>query len=318
MAKTIGRTTGRLFNRLAMGASIGISAAVAALGLIYGSYVLRRPAPVDEVRSLFQGVEYQRTAAQTPRPLLFHTVTIDLSAPGIRFLASPQGLASDGKETTADTVPGFLKAHDLQLAINANFFYPMHVTHPLDYSPRIGDGVNVVGIAISDGDRYSEAEAGWAALCILSNRDIRITESDCPPQTQQAIAGNVQFVKAGAVSGDEVSPIAGNDVNRFPRTAVALSADKKTMWIVTVDGRQKGYSEGVTMAELGEFVLGLGADSAINLDGGGSSAVAADVAGEAVLLNAPIQARVPMYLRPVANQLGLYAEPLDSAQVQRP
>ena len=29
-----------------------------------------------------------------------------------------------------------------------------------------------------------------------------------------------------------------------------------------------------------------------------------------LLLNAPIQARVPMYLRPVANHLGVYADPL--------
>lgn len=319
MAKTIGR----LFKQLAIATGVTLGATVAALGMTYGSYVLRRPARTPEVRSLFQGIDYQRSARSAPRPLLFHVVTIDLTDPGIRFFATPQGNATDGKETTADTVPGFLKTHDLQLAINANFFFPMHVTHPLDYSPHVGDGVNVVGIAISDGEQYSAPEDGWAALCILSNQDIRITEGNCPAKTQQAVAGDIQFVRDGALHGEGLSLIKENDVKTFPRTTVALNADNTKMWIVLVDGRQSGYSEGITMAELGEFVIELGADSAVNLDGGGSSALAADIEGQATLLNAPIQARVPMYLRPVANHLGIYAEPLgaesrDSLQVESP
>ncbi|MEM6450491.1 MAG: phosphodiester glycosidase family protein [Cyanobacteria bacterium P01_D01_bin.105] len=314
MAKTIGR----LFIRWAAGAGIGLLAAVAMLSLVYGSYVLRRPPRTPEGRSLFKGVDYQRTVFDTPRPLSFHVVTIDLTAPGIRFLASPSGTAADGKETTANTVPGFLEAHDLQLAINANFFYPMHVMHPLDYSPHVGEGVNVVGIAISQGEQYSAAEEGWAALCILNNQDIRMTEGDCPVETQQAVAGDIQFVKDGELHGEGLSLIKNNDAKRFPRTAIALNADHTTLWIVLVDGRQKCYSEGITLSELGGFLIELGADKALNLDGGGSSAIAADIDGKATLLNAPIQARVPMYLRPVANHLGLYAEPLDSVQAESP
>ena len=43
------------------------------------------------------------------------------------------------------------------------------------------------------------------------------------------------------------------------------------MWLVVVDGRQRGYSEGVTTTELAEIMLKLGAWDAINVDGGGSS-----------------------------------------------
>ncbi|MFK8182621.1 MAG: phosphodiester glycosidase family protein [Phormidesmis sp.] len=324
MTKTIDKSTagtstaGRYLGRLTAGVGIGLVATVISLGLIYVSYALRRPARTPETRSLFKGVDYQRTIAKSPRPISFHVVTVDLTEPGIRFLATPQGIAADGKETTADTVPGFLEAHGLQLAINANFFYPMHVNHPLDYAPHVGDGVNLVGIAISDGVQYSEVQAGWAALCIISNQDIRITAGDCPDKTQQAIAGDIQFLKGGKLQAEALSLIKDNDVNKFPRTAIALNADNTKMWIVLVDGRQEGYSEGVTMAELGKFVISLGADKAINLDGGGSSALAADINGKATLLNAPIQARVPMYLRPVANHLGLYAEPLESVQSERP
>ena len=40
---------------------------------------------------------------------------------------------------------------------------------------------------------------------------------------------------------------------------------------VVVDGRSPGYSAGVTMTGLAEIMQGLGATTAYNIDGGGSS-----------------------------------------------
>jgi hypothetical protein len=45
------------------------------------------------------------------------------------------------------------------------------------------------------------------------------------------------------------------------------------MLLVVVDGRQSGYSAGMTLGELAELMNSLGARSAFNLDGGGSSAM---------------------------------------------
>ena len=56
-----------------------------------------------------------------------------------------------------------------------------------------------------------------------------------------------------------------------PRTAVGISEDGKKVWLVVVDGRSS-RSRGFTLKELAEFFLNeLGAYSALNLDGGGSS-----------------------------------------------
>ncbi len=41
--------------------------------------------------------------------------------------------------------------------------------------------------------------------------------------------------------------------------------------LVVVDGRDTGYSTGVTMTGLAEIMASLGATTAYNLDGGGSS-----------------------------------------------
>jgi exopolysaccharide biosynthesis protein len=43
---------------------------------------------------------------------------------------------------------------------------------------------------------------------------------------------------------------------------------------VTVDGRQPGVSEGLTLVEEAQLLRSLGAVDAMNLDGGGSTAIA--------------------------------------------
>lgn len=55
-----------------------------------------------------------------------------------------------------------------------------------------------------------------------------------------------------------------------PRTAVGV-IDENHLVFVVVDGRNAGYSAGVTMTELAEIMQSLGATTAYNLDGGGSS-----------------------------------------------
>ena len=57
-----------------------------------------------------------------------------------------------------------------------------------------------------------------------------------------------------------------------PRTAIGW-VDDKHYTVVVVDGRDEGYSRGVTLPELAEIMAGLGCQCAYNLDGGGSSAM---------------------------------------------
>ena len=62
---------------------------------------------------------------------------------------------------------------------------------------------------------------------------------------------------------------------RHPRTAVGVRADG-TLLFVTVDGRQPEESVGMSLPELTDLMLELGAVSAINLDGGGSTTMVID------------------------------------------
>jgi hypothetical protein len=81
---------------------------------------------------------------------------------------------------------------------------------------------------------------------------------------------------------------------RHPRTAVGWTADGRLLFVV-VDGRQPPYSDGMSLAELTWLFQRLGATDALNLDGGGSTALViggalvnrpSDAAGERAVGNA--------------------------------
>ena len=57
-----------------------------------------------------------------------------------------------------------------------------------------------------------------------------------------------------------------------PRTAVGLSRDRRTLLLVVADGRREGVP-GLTLPELAAVMVEAGACTALNLDGGGSSAL---------------------------------------------
>ena len=115
-----------------------------------------------------------------------------------------------------------------------------------------------------------------------------ITTSIC-----QAVGGIPRIVRDGKMSVEWK----GNSFNleRHPRTAVGYSQDKTKLFIVTVDGRQPGYSDGMTLDELANFMIGIGAHRALNLDGGGSTTMVifgkvvnrpSDITGERPVSNA--------------------------------
>jgi len=85
---------------------------------------------------------------------------------------------------------------------------------------------------------------------------------------------------------------------RHPRSAVALTGDGRVL-LVTVDGRQPGYSAGMTMHELSHFLRTLGVRDGLSLDGGGSSQFVID----GTLRNRPC---CDASLRPVATGLFVY------------
>jgi hypothetical protein len=82
-------------------------------------------------------------------------------------------------------------------------------------------------------------------------------------------------------------------VERHPRTAVGWN--KEYYFLVEVDGRQKNLSVGMTLEELSAYLVKLGCEMAMNLDGGGSATLWYD----GKVQNRPCDG----YERPIANSL---------------
>lgn len=264
---------------------------------------LLRPPRTDRTAELFQGVSYVRQARSTPRPLMAHIVEIDLRAPGVGFLVTPED-DSQGLEVRARTTSEFLEEFGLQIAINGSFFVPFRAGSFLwDFYPHSGEPVDVTGLTISNGEMYSDYDE-WPTLCITAER-AEINRSGCPQGTLQALAGSQILVKDGK------STVRQGVGGLHPRTAVAVDAKGEMLWLIVVDGRQRGYSEGVSLEELAGIAVEFGADRALNLDGGGSSTLVIADGGGTRALNSPIHTRIPTRQRPVANHLGVYAQPIE-------
>lgn len=82
---------------------------------------------------------------------------------------------------------------------------------------------------------------------------------------KEAVGGGSILVKDGAVA-KFTNVISGT----HPRTAAGVSQDGKTLYLVTVDGRN-ARATGMTQTELAQYMLALGSYNAINFDGGGST-----------------------------------------------
>ena len=105
--------------------------------------------------------------------------------------------------------------------------------------------------------------------------------------SQSMIATGPILVKDGQVSLS-MNPLSSFAKSLHPRSAIGITKDNKLI-LVTVDGRQIGYSNGLSLEELAKYMKSLGVVSAINLDGGGSTTMAARLRGHnlAYLVNRP-------------------------------
>ena len=117
---------------------------------------------------------------------------------------------------------------------------------------------------------------------------------------ETVVSGGPLLVEHGRVNVRVQEEAIAKDIakGRAPRTAVGIKKDGSLL-LVVVDGRSNN-SVGLTLQELATYMLRLGAQEAVNFDGGGSSVMA--INGKVV--NKPSDGRE----RPVSIGLGLVAE----------
>jgi exopolysaccharide biosynthesis protein len=116
-----------------------------------------------------------------------------------------------------------------------------------------------------------------------------------PEWIQSAVGGNPLVLENGkAIEPPSCAP---HFCELHPRSAVGLSRDEKTLFLLAVDGRS-AVSKGATTFEVGTILKQLGAWRGLNLDGGGSTALYLASKG---IVNVPSD----RHERVVANHIGI-------------
>jgi hypothetical protein len=160
-------------------------------------------------------------------------------------------------------------------------------------------GVLVIGPRASDALR--EQLVGAAILRKQFAVSIRLL----PIQPREAVGGFPILVRDSLeVPGLDSAGAANFAPVRHPRTIVGVAARGRRLLLITVDGRQAGYSAGTTNRESAAIALALGATEAINLDGGGSTTMAvARYRGDSVTVDVVNRPSDPQGERAVGNAL---------------
>ena len=203
-----------------------------------------------------------------PRQVVMHILEINLADPYVDFLTTPDNGAAPG-EFTAQTTSQFAQEHGTQIAINGDYF------QFVSYGPNGEIYRTVTNLAASNGQLISpwgsnntrhgaiNISASNVATLVRPPSDGAGTYVTVPSLTPyNAIGGNDRMINNGN--------ILTTDTTIHPRTVMGYKGT--TLYLFTVDGRQPGWSEGMTLVEIANLLKNeYGVTHALNLDGGGST-----------------------------------------------
>jgi hypothetical protein len=108
-------------------------------------------------------------------------------------------------------------------------------------------------------------------LALVVGDTVRVAVALAPFHPREAVGGRPMLARDSVVVPEVETEGQASFQARNPRTAAGIARGGKRLILVVVDGRQKGYSDGMTLREMANLMLALGSRDAINLDGGGSS-----------------------------------------------
>ncbi len=252
----------------------------------------------------YQGITSITRTETSPRAENMHIVLVDLTAPGISFELTGK---SGTYDTTRQTTLNFINQKQAQVAINSHFYVAP--------TGAPAGQVQIVGLAASKGTIISPFEpqpvaAGLtdqsyaimpfaAALNIDASNNAGIVHRD-PAYADNmhilesatiynAVAGSAQIITNGAKTIPTYTGTANGGLNTGAgysdadswynrvrsRTAIGLTADKKTLVLFTVDEINNSGSTGMKIGEVADILMSdYGVYNALNLDGGGSTTLA--------------------------------------------
>ncbi len=293
-------------------------ACILALGFLWGCAPPDRPGRLPDPLppEVLEGREISSSRTLSPGPGLayygltspegpwaIHLIRVDLKRCdlGLRILKAPKQEGMPGGLETVSEMED-VRSGKVLAAVNGDFFTPRGISVGTEVVggvvSRIRDrpalawhpgGLPWMGMPRPEGD--SVLVLGWRM------------SRETPDGATLVVGGFPLLLAQGEPVGDlAVGALPSFAAARHPRTAVGVDEGRGYLWLVVVDGRQPGYSDGMTLPELTELLEDLGATDAVNLDGGGSTVMVL----RGVRVSRPSD---PEGERPVVNALAVDRNP---------
>ena len=135
------------------------------------------------------------------------------------------------------------------------------------------------GLQVSGGlvvSQQSNAQR-TASLVFDATNGVRVIHTNWPAISNEgiynAVTGDYPVVVNGVNIGRQYLNRPGFIHGTTPRAAIGVSADRRFLYLMCIDGRQD-HSSGALDYETGAWMLLVGAYDAVNMDGGGSATMA--------------------------------------------
>ncbi len=281
-----------------------------------------RAEPFDwsDANELHPGILHVSMTVSEPRLMVVNAVRVDLTEPAVRFkttgrhpnwgvpMQPPLFVSFEqdyfirtGRQRTRD----FLNQNrdtglEMVLAINAAPWRPFS---ELGWSAGSYPYADRLGLTVADGILVDDGN-NRPSLVLNQNWDARMQDSPAGTSLdgiQIAVSGFQFVLRDGTPEGSTGSA--------EPRTGYGLCQDSRYLFLITIDGRQAGYSLGATHREVGAWLLYFGSHIGVNMDGGGSTTLVwwdpdSTLTDKSVLLNQPSDSPP----RSVGNNLGIYLD----------
>ena len=213
-----------------------------------------------------------------------HVVTVNLAHPDVKgVVATPWSLRGA-------VVSRFARDAGAVAAVNGDFY---------------DDRLMPLGLTVSNGVAWprSSDTPGWSFIACTATKDCFNDTSGAArpadPAWQTVVGGKHVLLDGDFVWSPSDDALCGDlCTTAHPRTAVGLSADRKTLFLVVIEGRQPALT-GLPLSATARYLRDLGAQTALNFDGGASSELVWD---SKIVSGRPT--RMPEE-REVANHLGV-------------
>ncbi len=241
----------------------------------------------SNAEELVPGIEYAHLQKDQPRLMKIWVMRVDLNKKFVFHTAQKAKNYGDliqthksrnlKVHTLRQKTVDFMMEHrkngvDMVAAVNAAPWSPWD-NIPSPYASNLG-------LLINNGEVVSPVLRGRPSFVVWKNGKVGLQvfkAEDKLDDIQMAVTG----FGFALVDGKVVKT--GNAL--APRTGFGLDEKNRYLYLVVVDGRQKDFSMGCSVQEVGSLLKYFGAYTGVNMDGGGSSSFVIWDGSKAAMLN---------------------------------